>query len=283
MKLGLIGEKLSHSVSPLIHTEAQKDMGLNCDYSLIEISKENLKELIIENKGEYKGFNVTIPYKIQIMKYVDELSEEAKGIGSINTINYKDGKIFGHNTDYFGFKKMLEYNNVKVKNKKIVMLGFGGSARAVLKYLLDEKANEIKIVVRNLEKGKASLEEMLKGKVETKISLITFQELEETQGSESIVINTTPIGMYPNTDKSPITKKAAERYEVLVDLIYNPIETLFLKYGRENNKKTINGLFMLAAQGIASEEIWLEREVPNNIIEKTMDRLEKQIEIWRNK
>nr|WP_242834350.1 shikimate dehydrogenase [Clostridium pasteurianum] len=261
---GLIGEKLGHSISPAIHSKLYKILGMNAVYELFEIEKKklevNFKALIANG---VKGLNVTIPYKVDIIKYLDEISVEADKIGAVNTICFKNGKVIGHNTDYHGFGKMLEKNNIPVKNKKIVVLGAGGAAKAVIQYFIDNNAKDILLVSR--DKKKAA--ENFKG---TKI--IDYDELKALEQGD-VIVNCTPCGMYPKTEISPVDENCIGKFSSAVDLIYNPKETLFLKYAKEKGIKAVNGLYMLVGQAIAAEELWNDSTIDENIVDKIYQEL----------
>lgn len=264
-KLGLIGEKLGHSLSPQLHKEILKNLNLQYDYSLIELKENQLEEFLKKDIYNYLGVNITIPYKLKSMKFV-EVSKEAQEIGAINTIFVKDNKLFGYNTDYFGFKRMLEENNIFIQKQDTFILGAGGGARAVIKYFLDKNVKSITIVVRNIQKAKIQLNSLIKDR--KNINFIDFDTLEKGNYKGYIIVNCTPVGMYPNVDVSPITKNTSKNFENSVDLIYNPLETKFLKFARENNKNSLNGMYMLVAQGVASEEIWHNTVISRDIIKK---------------
>lgn len=248
---GLIGEKLGHSISPAIHLKLYKILKMEASYDLFEIEKQNLeadfKALI--GKG-IKGFNVTIPYKVDIMKYLDEVSVQACKIGAVNTICFEKDKIIGHNTDYHGFGRMLQKNEIPVNDKKIVVLGAGGAAKAVIQFFIDNGAKEVLLVSRDVKRAEESFKE---------VKIIDYNELKLLKQGD-IIVNCTPCGMYPKIENSPVDETCIGKFSSAVDLIYNPKETLFLKFAREKGIKTVNGLYMLVGQAIAAEELW------NNII-----------------
>lgn len=262
---GLLGEKLSHSLSPEIHSEILKLMNKAGGYKLFEVDRDRLNDFTEALKLlKIKGCNVTIPYKKDIMQYVDFLSDEANKIGAINTICLNEGKLYGYNTDYFGFEYMLKVSNIDVKDKLVVMLGNGGASRAVLHYLIDNNAKEVYIVSRNPKKDDFSLEN---------VKLISYEELRSLKGD--ILINATPVGMYPNIEESPVTKEVINNFDTLVDLIYNPMETKFLSYGKELNKKIVGGLYMLVGQAAKAQEIWQDTVVNEAIIEEIYNKINK--------
>lgn len=260
---GLVGEKLSHSLSPEIHKDIFKELNIEGAYRLFEIPRENIGDLSKSLRTlSIKGVNVTIPYKETVMKELDEISREAKDIGAVNTIFNKKGKLLGYNTDYYGFKYMLEDKNIIVHGKKVTVLGTGGASKAVIAYLLDEEALEINLVSRT--KKELYIDEK-------RIKVITYEDLDDVLGD--IIINTTPVGMYPNNNDSPVLEDIIKNYDVLVDLIYNPLETEFLNMGIKNNKVTCGGLMMLVGQAIKAEEIWQERSIDKKVILDIYKRL----------
>lgn len=238
---GLLGEKLSHSVSPEIHHKIMRKINIEGSYSLYEVDKGDVSRAVDAFKLlGYKGVNVTIPYKVEVMRFLDEISEEASKIGSVNTIAFRDGKIIGFNTDYYGFGMLLKTKNVQVKDKKVILLGNGGAAKSVIQYLVDNGASEIITSNRKGDKEKG---------------VLSFEEVKTIEGGY-MVVNCTPVGMYPNIDDTIVKEDFLIRFKVAVDLIYNPIETKFLKLSRENGLITLDGLYMLVGQAVKAEEIW---------------------------
>ncbi len=244
-KFGLIGEKLPHSKSPEMHAKIMEENHIEGTYDLIEIPKDRFEEgfLALKDAG-YHGLNVTIPYKETVIPYLDELSPQAKYIGAVNTIAFRDGKLIGHNTDYFGFQELLLKNKVPVKGKEAIVLGSGGAAKAVTKVLLDLGIFDLTIVSR----GKQNFHGLY---------TVSYDYFKESDRRFDLLINCTPIGMFPHSDKSPLPKEYI-RAKYAIDLIYNPTETLFLKYAQEQGSQVLNGSMMLWEQAVKSEEIWLE-------------------------
>lgn len=265
---GLVGARLSHSLSPEINNRIYELLGVEGAYKLFEIPNEDIGKLGESIKLlKIKGVNVTIPYKEVVMDQLDEISKEAEAIGAINTILLKNGKLYGYNTDYFGFAKMLSINNIEVKGKTCVVLGTGGASKAVTTYLTDEEVENIYLVSRDKNKDI---------KMNAKIKLIDYTELKGINGD--IIINTTPVGMYPNVGISPVTKDILEKYDTLVDIIYNPKMTKFLRIGQELGKKICGGLYMLVGQAVKSEELWLDRSIDIKVLSKIYDELENKFE-----
>lgn len=246
---GLIGEKLEHSHSPQIHDLILKHMGLKGTYKLFEVKKENLKSAIDGLKSlNAKGINVTIPYKVDVMTYLDEISNEAGSIDAVNTIDFNQGILKGYNTDYYGFGATLKNFNVPVKGKKAVILGTGGASKAVRQYLIDHEIKEIIYVSRNKEN---KLDDF---------KVIEYSQVKDVKDG-AILINCTPCGMYPNTMECPIKRDEIRNFSYVVDLIYNPKETLLLRYAKEEGLVAVNGLYMLVSQAVKAQEIWQRRKL----------------------
>lgn len=242
MNYGLIGKKLGHSYSKILHEEIYKTLNLDDNYSLIELEEDfNLRDVF--EKYNLEGVNVTIPYKQMVMKFLDNISDEAKKIGSINTILKQDGLLFGYNTDYFGFKYILTSNDVKAEGKRVVILGTGGASKAVYQVFSDMNAKDILLVSRE-KKGKENT--------------IDYEDLKSVKGD--IIVNTTPVGMYPKPDNSPVSKDIISNFCIAIDIIYNPQNTKFLSIADDLGKKVCFGLDMLVMQGIKSFEIWKGEE-----------------------
>ncbi|MEG0296964.1 MAG: shikimate dehydrogenase [Clostridium sp.] len=265
--LGLLGEKLHHSLSPEIHSLIFKDLKKQDSYRLFEVEKGNLNKFIDSVKLlKVKGFNITIPYKKDIMEYLDYISPEAKKIDAVNTVINIDGKLKGYNTDYYGFGMLLENNDIKVKDKVCTVLGYGGACKAVLHYLIDSEAKIIYIVTRDPKKIDLSEYD--------NVRVISYDELKDIKGD--VVINSTPVGMYPNVGVSPISKDIVSNYDALVDLIYNPEKTEFLNLGESMGKKSINGLLMLVGQAVKAEEIWNDVKIKEECIDTIYNKLKEK-------
>lgn len=266
VRFGLLGETLGHSLSPKIHNLLFQELKIKGDYVLLEVERDELPFFIVKVMGRFDGLNVTIPYKKAVIPYLSNVAKEAASIGAVNTISFQNGETKGYNTDYYGFGFLLSQNHIKVENKKTVVLGSGGAARAVLQYLNDNGAGEILVVSRN---PLQSAEDLLEMQLEVPMQFCDYAELDNRTGD--ILINCTPVGMFPLVDVSPVSRVIVSRFDAVVDLIYNPTETVFLRYAREEGKRSANGLLMLVAQAVAAEEIWLRRKIEDEIIMKIAD------------
>ncbi|MGO0985098.1 shikimate dehydrogenase [Clostridioides difficile] len=253
---GLIGEKLSHSVSPQIHKRLFEILNIEGAYKNFEISKENIPMLDDAIKLlEIKGVNVTVPYKERVMEFLDFISPEAKRIGAVNTIFLKENKLYGYNTDYFGLDIMFKIANIDIQGKTAVILGTGGASKAAITYLLDSGIDKVYVSTRKKDNKKLSNNSAI---------LIDYEELKNIKGD--IILNATPVGMYPNVGISPVPKSIIQNFDVLVDLIYNPKKTYFLEIGQSLGKKTCDGLYMLVGQAIKSQEIWQNIKIDSSVL-----------------
>ena len=215
MKYALIGEKLSHSLSKVLHNEFFKLINENSTYDLIEIDKDNFDDEFkkVLNFG-YDGINVTIPYKFKVMDYLDEIDISAKKIGAVNTISFENGIKKGYNTDFYGLLATYKKFGVEIENKDVVILGTGGASKAVEKSVEYLNAKSITYVSRDVSK---------------KLNYKVVDYTEKISGD--VLINATPVGMYPKTDAMP--EIDISPFLDVVDLIYNPYETLLLKNAKD--------------------------------------------------
>ncbi len=264
---GLLGEKLSHSISPEIHQEVFSLLNIEGAYKIFEVDKEDLGKFIDGLKVlKIKGSNVTIPYKQEIMKYLDFISPEAEKIKAVNTILLKDSKLYGYNTDYFGFGTIIDKNNVKIKDEVAVVLGTGGASKAVVTYLLDKGIKKLYLVSRS-KKAISDYEDL-------RVEYITYEEIVDVKGD--ILINTTPVGMYPKVSESPVKENVINNFNTLIDIIYNPRKTKFLEIGETLNKKVCGGLEMLVGQAIKSEEFWQGISINDEVMDKVYNDVNEQ-------
>ena len=269
-KFGLIGGKLGHSLSPAIHQLFFEYTGKSGSYELLETELEALPEIMGRLREGFAGTNVTIPHKLHVMPLLDEIAPEAQAIGAVNTIKFTSAGAFGYNTDYFGFGRMLEYNDITVTGKVCAVLGTGGAARAVVKYLADKKCAKLYLVTRDVFKVDSHF-----AKIAPKIKVIDYARLDALQGD--VLVNCTPVGMFPKVEAAPVSPEVSFAFDASVDLIYNPAQTLFLKQAAEAGNKAVNGLFMLVAQAVAAQEIWQSERYDSELIVRIMRELEKKL------
>ena len=238
---GLLGEHLPHSFSPQIHNA----LG-NKDYILFEIAPENLDAFMKDH--DFKGINVTIPYKKAVIPYLDVVSPEAQKIGAVNTIKVKDGKLYGDNTDYFGFKYMVEKSEISVKDKKALVLGSGGASLTVQAVLHDMGASEVVVVSRNGDNNYVNM------------------YIKHTDAQ--IIVNTTPVGMYPDNLNTLVDLDRFSNLSGVLDVVYNPLKTRLILDAEQRNIPSSAGLSMLVAQAKKAHEIFFDTIIDNEVCEK---------------
>lgn len=250
MECGLLGRKLAHSYSPQIH----RYLG-NYPYTLHEL-EENQVGAFLQN-SHFTGLNVTIPYKKTVIPYCAELTDCAQKVGAVNTIVRKnDGSLIGHNTDYFGFYSMVLKSGLNVAGKKVLVLGSGGAAVTVIAVLIELKANVV-VISRTGENNYTNL---------------------HLHADAAVIVNTTPVGMYPNVGASPVDLALFPKLEGVLDLIYNPARTKLLLDAESKGIVTLNGLWMLVAQAKESAEWFTGSRIPDSIIQDIYNKLSHQMQ-----
>lgn len=249
MKCGLLGRKLKHSYSPQIH----KHLG-DYSYELFEKEPEDIQNFLLH--GDFSGINVTVPYKQAVIPFLDELSPLAQMLGAVNTIVRRDGKLVGHNTDFFGFHAMVKISGLDVRGKKVLVLGSGGAshtAEAVLK----DMGSHVVIISRSGENN--------------------YQNL-HLHKDASVIVNTTPVGMYPKNGTSPVDLGLFPDLEGVLDMIYNPARTQLLLDAEKRGIPAVNGLLMLVAQAKESAEWFTGTHIKDDVISSIHRMLRRQME-----
>lgn len=272
--LGLLGNPLEHSFSPLMHNEAYKKNNMNYLYLPIEVEEGNIEEVLNGIKHmNFIGLNVTIPYKIKIMEYLDEIDPLAEKIGSVNTVKIKNKKLIGYNTDGIGLLKSLEKDSkVKVRENRFLILGAGGASRSIAMTLADKGAKNIVIANRTINKAK-SLSEEVNDKSKKCCNYIDINDIENVIKETDIIINTTSLGMYPKIENCPMDTGLLNKNHLVSDIIYNPIKTKLLIEAEKKGCKIQNGLGMLVNQGAEAFKIWTEEEAPVKDMEEVINNL----------
>ena len=250
MQCGLLGRKLGHSYSPQIHAR----LG-DYDYRLFEKEPEELEDFL--KNGDFTGLNVTIPYKKDVIPFLDKLSPRAKALGAVNTIVRRDGKLIGHNTDYFGFETMLLSSGVSVRGKKALVCGSGGASNTACAVLREQGADVI-VLSRSGENN--------------------YQNLDRHTDA-ALIVNATPVGMYPNVEASPIEDLTVfPKLEGVLDLVYNPARSSILLKAEALGIPAVNGLRMLVAQAKESAEWFTGTTIDDGCIEEIYHTLRRQME-----
>jgi shikimate dehydrogenase len=259
---GVFGYPIGHSLSPAMHNTAFRQCQLNFMYAAFQVKPEKLKEAVRGISAlSFRGVNVTIPHKVAIMDFLDEINEEALEIGAVNTIVNEDGKLVGYNTDGQGFiQSLLEEMNRPLQGLSVTILGAGGAARAVAVSLARSGVSNIRIANRSL--GKA---EILAGHLSSRVSVsaCTLDALtEQGLAKTDLLINTTSVGMYPHVDEMPIPEKLLHDRLIVSDLIYNPLETKLLRTASSIGAQVHTGLGMFVHQGALAFQLWTGRQAP---------------------
>ncbi|CEN84743.1 shikimate dehydrogenase [Paraclostridium sordellii] len=253
----LIGNPVEHSLSPNIHNYLFEKYDINMKYLCFKVENTNLKEAIqgVKSLG-IKGCNITIPHKVEVMKFLDDIDKNAKLIGAVNTIENKNGKLIGYNTDGIGFVKSILDKGYKIKDKNIMILGAGGACRSIAVELASKGARKMEIRNRSLESAK-KIKTIIKDNFDTEICISSEKIEREDLEQIDIIINTTPIGMDKDRENCPIDEDIYVSKDLLVcDIVYKPHETKFLKWAKKNNLDIVYGIDMLVNQAIYGFYIW---------------------------
>lgn len=249
MNCGLLGRKLSHSYSPQIHS-------LLGSYSYTLFEKESDKIEAFLKNADFTGLNVTIPYKKTVIPYLDEISPIARKLGAVNTIvRRKDGSLFGHNTDYYGFSSMVKQSGLSLNGKKVLILGSGGASNTAV-HVLEELGADVIVISRT--------------------GVNNYDNL-RIHCDAAVIVNATPVGMYPNTDESPVDLSLFSRLEGVLDLIYNPARTKLLQEAEKRDILSENGLWMLVAQAKEAAEYFTGTSLSDDLISGIHQTLSAQM------
>jgi len=276
--LCVIGHPIEHSMSPIMHNAALKDMSLDYVYVAFNIPPNDLKKAVLGFKMfSIKGINVTIPYKEKVIPYLDEIDPLAEKIGAVNTIKNEGKYLIGKNTDASGAKKALLDAGCEITGKKALILGAGGAAKAV-SFAISEDLDAVYIVNRT-EKRAIKLAKDLTNKTTVKAvgKNMSINTLKNIVNDVDILINTTPLGMYPNIEKSPVSEEILHSNLFIFDIVYNPLETRLIKEARKIGCKTLGGLDMFVNQGALAFEWWTGKKPNLNLMkEKVVEFLGKK-------
>ena len=236
-RYGCIGKKLSHSFSKEVHARLA-----DYKYELIELNEEEIKPFF--EKRDFEAINVTLPYKETVIPYLDSVSEIAARIGAVNTVVNKNGKLYGYNTDYYGMKALIDKTEIDVSGKKVLILGTGGTSKTARAVASDMGAKEILTVSRS-----------------PRVNTVSYEEATSVHKDADIIINTTPVGMFPDTDKSPIDVSVFENLSGVIDAVYNPLSTKIVSEARKRAVKASSGLYMLVMQAVVAAEKFLDTKI----------------------
>lgn len=259
---GVIGDPIRHSKSPIMMNRAFRETGINGVYTAFHIKDGSLRDFIAGVRAMgIRGVNVTIPHKLRVMELLDEIDEGARVIGAVNTIVNDNGRLIGYNTDGIGYVRSLKEEAVPdLSGKRIMVIGAGGAARGIVYALLGESPAGISIVNRTVERAEELASSFAGGAV--RLDAASNERLEELCGDADIVINTTSVGMFPNVEESPVPGEWLKPGAVASDLIYNPLQTAFLKGAEARGCTAHGGLGMFIYQGAYAFEYWTGQSAP---------------------
>ena len=272
--LALLGHPIAHSVSPAMHNAAALELGLDYQYIAEEITPKLLSDAISNLRiGKWVGANVTIPHKKAVIPLIDKLGDTAKAVGAVNTLIRVDNRIHGENTDIEGFLMEIDSLEINLTNRPALILGTGGSARAVAFALL-QRASEVRLLGRNIQTGTQiayDLQQITGG------DILRFDwnptNLKQASQDCALVVNCTPIGMVPNANNTPWFPSVPFPPQTFVyDLVYNPIETMFVKQARSHGIQARSGLGMLVRQGALSFTLWTGHQPPMTVMLEAAER-----------
>lgn len=275
---GLLGNPVEHTLSPFLHELFYEAAGYNGTYNPFFVPKGCLRQAVESVRGlSLAGLNVTIPYKVEVMEFLDTIDPVAAAIGAVNTIVPKNGQLVGYNTDWIGLKMACAYYNIPIRNRDCVIIGAGGAARGAVAMCLKEEAHSITILNRTVENAvqiKNSLQDMDKNIPIYVGNLDAINLIKDA----SVAIQTTSVGMHPYEALSPITREDFfQKVDFMVDIIYNPKETVFMTKGKKHQATVLNGLSMLFFQALKAFEYWTDITLTASQIEWCLHRLETTV------
>jgi len=269
---GIFGHPVEHTFSPGMHNAAFRKIGMDACYVPFAVSAEGLGDAVkaVVPMG-LRGLNITVPHKEKVVPFLDELSEEARLIGAVNTIEVREGRLIGHNTDGRGFLRSLRENaGFDPRGKNIFFIGSGGAARAVGFSLALAGADRIAFL--DVDRGKAELlAKDLRQKTGVAAESISGERLAEYAGNADCLINATPLGL-KKSDSLPIPKEHIQADHLVCDLVYNPLETKLLKAAKARGAKGLSGIGMLLYQGVIAFEIWTMKKAPVGTMKSALSR-----------
>ena len=267
----IIGHPIEHSLSPLMHNALFQDLNLDYIYIAFDVHPNNLKAAFDGIRAlNIEGANVTIPHKQESLKYMDRLDPLAREIGALNTVKNEDGKLIGKNTDALGARKALKDAKFDLKRKSVIVLGAGGASRAIC-YAIKEEIEELIIINRTYSKAKQLAIELEKDSgLSIKLFELNNPSIVNLVQSADMLINTTPIGMYPDVGRSPLPKQALNEHLNVFDVIYNPLETQLLKDASDKGCNILGGIDMLINQGALAFEWWTSKKPNIRLMKKKL-------------
>ena len=263
----VIGDPIDHSLSPTIHNAAYRELGLECTYIAYKIPKDQLDvEIDSLKKIKISGFNVTIPHKINMLEFLDEMDENCRIIGATNTVINEDGYLKGYNTDMDGFLEPIKNRNITIKDSNVLLLGSGGAARAIIAGMAKEKAKEVTIINRTKEHATELKEFSINIGLDAEVKSIT--EMNDLHTDYNFIINSSSLGL--KNEFNIVPPEIINEETIVYDIVYKPVNTELIKESKKKNAQIIYGYEMLLSQAVRSFEIWLKQEVPYDVMKKAI-------------
>lgn len=263
----VIGDPIDHSLSPNIHNAAFRELELDCTYIAYRIPKGELEEgLDALKKIKIAGFNVTIPHKVEIMKYLDKVDEDCSLIGASNTVSNNDGELKGYNTDMDGFLEPIKRRDIPIKDSKVLLLGAGGAARAIVAGFTKEKADSITIA--NRTKENATLLAQFAHKIGINATGISLDEIGDSISDYKFIVNASSIGL--KNEPIPLPIETVNQDSIVYDIVYKPMNTDLIKKSKQKGATVIYGYEMLLGQAAIAFEIWHETKAPYEAMKKAI-------------
>jgi len=279
-RFALLGEPLGHSLSPTLHKAIYRQLEIDdASYRAIELPQERLKSFFSGFRvGGFDGVNVTIPHKADVISLLDEVDSKAKVLNAVNCVNRTGNKLTGYNTDILGFAYSLRQNDVEVEGQNFLVVGAGGSAQAVGAVLAEGEAKSVQIINRTPERAEQLRDTIHAINQSVDVTILADAADDSVAQQAQCIINTTSLGMSPDVGDSPLAKGFFDDTKTVVDLIYNPQQTEFLKLAEKQGARTVNGIQMLVAQAVYSVEIWMGGNIVAHVDMNALVRdLEKAI------
>ena len=275
-RYAVLGERLGHTWSPYIHNSIFSAMGMDAVYIPMTIPREKLASAVDVLRDGFGGFNVTIPYKERIMPLLDEVDEAARACGAVNTVENRDGRLIGHITDGLGMLRAIEEQGIATNCADVLILGGGGAARAAAVAFL-QRGGRVTFALRDPAKGRALTDELAAVQADGTARLGVVP-LGEIATAHDILVNCTPVGMYPHADEAPVTQDVIAHCGAVFDAVYNPRETRLLAMARALGMPAVEGLGMLYYQAVEAEKIWLGGEpAPKDVLDAIYGELRAQM------
>lgn len=275
---GLIGNPVEHTISPQIHNTLAKSLGINMVYVPLHVREENLDTAVEGLKAlGFSGFNITIPYKEKVMGYLDEIDTTARTYEAVNTVLNKDGRLLGYNTDADGFYRAFkEAFGCEVKGLNVLIIGAGGAANSVASILANKGAASVTIANRTIENAEKVCER-IRITYKNSIEAVTLSDNMDISPYD-VIVNTTSAGMYPDIEKTVLKDSIFNKEQMVIDIIYNPVETMLLKRAVSFGAKILNGFGMLYYQAVIAFEIWNSISIPKDIERKVYEDFSQNLE-----